>query len=72
MHYGLARHFGAKEEKGNIDSNTKVRIKSPHDRIDDLLKRIIDLEEFTGLYNNNELENARTSEQIKSERRKHE
>ena len=33
-------------------------------------RRLKDLEEFTGLYNDNEIEDARTSEQIKSDIRK--
>ena len=32
-----------------------------------LARRLKDLEEFTGLYNDNEIEDARTSEQIKSD-----
>jgi hypothetical protein len=35
-------------------------------------KRITDLEEFTGLYNDNEIEDARTTEQIKSDTKKKE
>ena len=33
-------------------------------------RRLKDLEEFTGLYNDNEIEDARTSEQIKSDVKK--
>ena len=33
-------------------------------------RRLTDLEEFTGLYNNNEIEDARTSKQIKSDSKK--
>ena len=35
-----------------------------------LARRLKDLEEFTGLYNDNEIEDARTSEQIKSDVKK--
>ena len=35
-----------------------------------LSERLKDLEEFTGLYNDNEIEDARTSEQIKSDVKK--
>ena len=35
-----------------------------------LSERLKDLEEFTGLYNNNEIEDARTSKQIKSDSKK--
>ena len=39
-------------------------------KLEDLKQRLIDLEEFTGLYNDNEIEDARTSEQIKSDVKK--
>ena len=35
-----------------------------------VVRRLKDLEEFTGLYNDNEIEDARTSEQIKSDVKK--
>ena len=35
-----------------------------------LARRLKDLEEFTGLYNDNEIEDARTSEQIKADIKK--
>ena len=34
---------------------------------EEVQRRLTDLEEFTGLYNNNEIEDARTSKQIKSD-----
>ena len=40
------------------------------DSIDELKQRLIDLEEFTGAYNDNEFEDARTGDQIKADIKK--
>lgn len=39
-------------------------------KLEDLKQRLIDLEEFTGAYNDNEFEDARTGDQIKADIKK--
>ena len=50
--------------------NVSARIYNSEKRIGKLTDKVLQLEEFTGLYNDNEIEDARTSEQIKSDVKK--
>ncbi len=60
----ITGRFEKLEERSDILSEAVLQL---DERV---ARRLKDLEEFTGLYNDNEIEDARTSEQIKSDVKK--
>jgi len=57
-------------ELWGIPTKWYERIEKLEEKVEDLKQRLIDLEEFTGAYNDNEFEDARTGEQIKADIKK--
>ena len=65
----LIREIACREIDPVFDSIDELK-KGLFDSIDELKQRLIDLEEFTGAYNDNEFEDARTGDQIKADIKK--
>ena len=75
---GIARRLGDMERKITMFGEETEKIWSGFavsesrigQKLKDLKQRLIDLEEFTGAYNDNEFEDARTGDQIKADIKK--